>query len=143
MYLQALPASAVPADQTGCDALFDVEFDELRRRVLAGEAVWLTQGFFQLNEVYWPRTDHGDCELPVFSGRHIEDPGGGPGHTVLAPEEVARAAAFLERVSFPALWGDRTDADLRDRLAADHEELRAFYGRAAARGLSVLKHFSF
>ncbi|MEU3605138.1 DUF1877 family protein [Streptomyces sp. NPDC035033] len=146
IFLQALPPSAVPADHAGCDAFFDLDFDELGRRVEAGDAVWLNHGFFQLNEVYWPpATPGGDPELPVFGGRHIEDPGGGPGHTALTPEEVARAAAFLARTDFPTLWNAReeTDADLRDHLAANHAELRAFYARAARRGLSVLKHFSF
>jgi hypothetical protein len=87
----------LPEDATGLEALFDVGFDELRRRVRAGDAVWLGSGFFQLNELYWLRSEPGgDRELPVFGGRQIPDPGGGPGRAVLGPPEVARAAAYLE-----------------------------------------------
>jgi hypothetical protein len=89
--------SGLPEDATGLEALFDVGFDELRRRVRAGDAVWLGSGFFQLNELYWLRSEPGgDRELPVFGGRQIPDPGGGPGRAVLGPPEVARAAAYLE-----------------------------------------------
>ncbi|MFD8008972.1 hypothetical protein [Streptomyces sp. NPDC058955] len=144
IYFQALPASAVPADQAGCDAFFDIEFDEMDRRVEAGEAVWLTHGFFQLHDVYFPRGGQdADGELPVFGGDHIEDPAGGPGHLAMTPEDVARAAAFLARADFTGLWADCTDTGLRDHLAADHAELRTFYARTAESGLSVLKHFSF
>ncbi|NWF25750.1 DUF1877 family protein [Streptomyces sp. PKU-EA00015] len=151
IYSQGLESSGLPEDAAGFEALFDVEFDELRRRVRAGGAVWLESGFFQLNELYWPRSEPGgDRELPVFGGRHIPDPGGGPGHAVLEPPEVARAAAYLEGVSFPDRWqkwrqlpSSHSDEELRERLAEYHEDLRAFYARSAERGWSVVKHFSF
>ncbi|AVH56908.1 hypothetical protein C4B68_15200 [Streptomyces dengpaensis] len=151
IYFQGLESSGLPADAAGCEALLDVEFDELRRRVRAGDAVWLESGFFQLNELYWPPSEPGgDRELPVFGGRHIQDPGGGPGYVVLDPPEVTRTAAYLERVSFLDRWQERRqlsssalDEELRERLAQYHEDLRAFYGRSAERGWAVVKHFSF
>ncbi|MGW1373147.1 DUF1877 family protein [Streptomyces sp. NPDC002446] len=144
-------ADELPEDASDCEALFDVEFDELRRRVRAGDAVWLESDFFQLNELYWPRSESGgDRELPVFGGRHIPDSGGGPGHVVLDPPEVARAAAYLEGVSFPDRWQEwrqlpssQPDEELRECLARYHEDLRAFYRRSAERGLAVVKHFAF
>ncbi|GAA4585610.1 hypothetical protein GCM10023194_28820 [Planotetraspora phitsanulokensis] len=151
VYFQGLESSGLPEDAAGFEALFDVEFDELRRRVRAGDAVWLESGFFQLNELYSPRSEPGgDWEFPVFGGRHIQDPGGGPGHAVLEPPGVARAAAYLEGVSFPDRWQEwrqlpssYSHEELRERLAQDHEDLRAFYGRSAERGWAVVKHFSF
>jgi hypothetical protein len=151
IYFQGLESSGLPEDAAGFEALFDVEFDELRRRVRAGDAVWLESGFFQLNELYSPRSKPGgDGELPIFGGCHIPDPGGGPGHAVLEPAEVARAAAYLEGVSFPHRWqgwrqlpSSNSDEELRGRLARYHEDLRAFYGRSVERGWSVVKHFSF
>lgn len=151
IYFQGLESSRLPGDAAGCEALFDVEFDELRRRVRAGGAVWLESGFFQLNELYWPQSEPGgERELPIFGGRHIPDPDSGPGHVVLEPPEVERAAAYLEGVSFPDRWQEwrllpssKPDEGLRKRLAQYHEELRAFYGRSAERGWAVVKHFSF
>ncbi|MGW8886307.1 hypothetical protein [Streptomyces sp. NPDC055749] len=151
IYFQGLESPELPPDSAGFDALFDVEFDELRRRVRAGEAVWLESGFFQLNELYWPRSEPGgDRELPVFGGRHIPDPCGGPGHATLDPPDVVRAAAHLEGVSFSDQWQEwrqlpssDPDEELRERLAEYHEDLRAFYGRSAERGWAVAKHFSF
>ncbi len=148
---QGLESSELPENAAGFEALFDVEFDELRRRVRAGGAVWLEWGFFQLGEVYWPPSEPGgERDLPVFGGRHIPDPGGGPGHVALAPPDVARAAAYLESASFPDLWREwqqlpssKPDEELREHLAQYHEDLRSFYVRAAERGWAVAKHFSF
>lgn len=151
IYLQGLESSDLPVDPAGFDALFDVEFDELRRRVRAGTAAWLERGFFQLNELYLLQSQLGaDRELPVFGGRHIPDPGGGPGHVTLDPPEVVRTAAHLGRVSFPDLWEEwrqlpssESDDELRERLAQHHEDLRVLYGNSAERGWAVVKHFSF
>ncbi|MFF3621242.1 hypothetical protein [Streptomyces sp. NPDC002467] len=147
IYFQGLDPSVLPGDPAGFEALFDVEFDELRRRVRAGEAVWLETGFFQLDEIYWSR---GDGELPVFGGRQVPDAAGGPGHVAVDPPDVVRAAAYLERVSFPDLWEDwrqrqtpAPDEDLCDRLVRYHENLRTFYARSAERGWAVAKYFSF
>lgn len=151
IYFQGLESSGLPGDAEGFEALFDAEFDELRRRVRVGEAVWLESGFFQLHELYRPPSEPGgDRELPVFGGRHIPDPGAGPGHVALDPPDVVRAAAYLEGVSFPGLWQERRplpssepDEELSERLARYHENLRAFYGRTAEPGWAVAKHFSF
>jgi hypothetical protein len=151
IYLQALEPSRLPENTAGFEHLFDVDFDELRRRVGAGEAAWLEYGFFQLNELYCPRSGPGgDRELPVFGGRHTPDPGGGPGHVALDPPDVARTATYLHGVSFTDLWqawaqlpSSEPDEELLERLAQDHADLRAFYGRSAERGWAVAKHFSF
>ncbi|MEU6575220.1 DUF1877 family protein [Streptomyces sp. NPDC046805] len=151
IYFQALAPSELPAEAADFEALFDVEFDELRRRVRAGDAVWLEHDFFPLNELYrTPSQSAGDGEFAVFGGRHIPDPGGGPGHVALDPPDVARAAAYLEGVSFPDLWEEwrqqpssRLGEPPREHLARDHEELRVFYGRAAERGWAVARYFSF
>jgi hypothetical protein len=151
IYLRGLEPSNLPGDSEGFEALFDVEFDELRQWVRSGEAVWLESGFFQLNELYWPPSKPGgDGELPVFGGRHIPDPGRGPGHVALDSPDVVRAAAYLEGVSFPDLWKEwrqlpssHPDEELRKRLARYHENLQAFYGRSAERGWAVAKYFSF
>jgi hypothetical protein len=162
IYFLGLESSGLPGDAAGFKALFDVEFDELRQWARAGEAVWLESGFFELNDVYLPRhSPGGDRELPVFGGRHIPDPGGGPGHLALDPPDVARAAAYMEGVSFPDLWQRwrqlpssdphdpaelrrrHADEELRECLAEYHEDLRVFYGRSAERGWAVAKYFSF
>ncbi len=99
----------------------------------------------------WPPSEPGgDRELPGFGDRHIPDPGGGPGHAVLGPPEVARAAAHLEGVAFPDRWQEwrqlpssPSDEEMRERLAPYHGGLRAFCGRSAERGCAVVKHFSF
>lgn len=151
IYFQGLESSGLPGDAAGFEALFDVEFDELRRRVRAGEAVWLERVFAQLHELYLLRSEPaGDGELPVFGGRHIPDPGGGPGHVALDPPDVARAAAYLEGLSLPDRWQERRqlpsskpDEELWERLAQYHEDLRAFYRRSAERSWAVAKYFSF
>ncbi|MFJ8017884.1 DUF1877 family protein [Streptomyces sp. NPDC096339] len=151
IYFQGLDPSLLPDDPDGFDALFDVEFDELRRLVRVGEAVWLETGFFQLNELYWPPSQPGgDRELPVFGGRHIPDRGSGPGHVAVDPPDVSRAADYLKGVSFPDLWEEwrqrqtpEPDEEWRDCLARYHEDLRTFYARSAERGWAVAKHFSF
>jgi hypothetical protein len=151
IYFQGLDSSGLPGDSAGFEALFDVEFDELRQRVRAGEAVWLESGFFQLHGLYGPRWEPGgDWELPVFGGRHIPDPGGGPGHVALDPPDVVRTAAYLEGVSFPDRWQEwrqppsaEPDEELLECLAQHHEDLRAFYRSSAERGWAVAKHFSF
>ncbi|WP_433265851.1 hypothetical protein ACQPWR_01395 [Micromonospora vinacea] len=151
IYFQGLESSELPVHPAGFNALFDVEFDELRRRVRAGTAAWLEGGFFQLNDLYLLQSQHGDDrELPVFGGRHIPDPGGGPGHVTLDAPEVARTAAYLGRVSFPDSWHEwrqlpssDSDDELRERLAQYHEDIRGFYASSAKRGWAVVKHFSF
>ncbi|MFI8191913.1 hypothetical protein ACIF8T_24450 [Streptomyces sp. NPDC085946] len=152
IYLQGMKPSDLPRDLAAVEALFDVEFDELRQRVRAGRAVWLERGFFELNEIYRPRSEpDGDRELPVFGGRHIPDPGGGPGHVVLEPAEVARAAVYLEGASFSDLclewWSQlppsEQDEELREHLTQCHGDLRSFYGRSAEQGRAVVKYFSF
>jgi hypothetical protein len=70
---------------------------------------------------------------------------------VLEPPEVARAAAYLERVSFSDLcmewWSQlpssQQDEELRAHLAQRHGNLRSFYGRSAEQGWAVVKHFAF
>ncbi|RAO03693.1 hypothetical protein GAR05_00673 [Micromonospora saelicesensis] len=151
LYFQGLESSDLPVNSAGFDALFDVEFDELRRRVRTGTAAWLESGFFQLNELYLLQSQlGGDQELPVFGGRHIPDPAGGPGHVALDPSEVARTAAYLGGVSFPDRWQEwqqlplsESDEELRERLAQYHEDLQALYASSAERGWAVVKHFSF
>ncbi|MBQ0892877.1 hypothetical protein KBX37_07140 [Micromonospora sp. U56] len=151
IYFRGLESSELPGNPAGFEALFDVEFDDLRRRVRAGDAVWLESGFFQLDELYLLQSQlGGDRTLPVFGGRHTPDPGGGPGHVALELPDVARTAAYLERVSFPDWWQEwrqlpssESDEELRERLAQYHEDLRAFYARSAERGWAVVKHFSF
>ncbi|MFF4697305.1 hypothetical protein [Streptomyces chattanoogensis] len=104
-----------------------------------------------MNELYGLRSEPGgDRELPVFGGRYIPDSGGGPGHVALEPPGVARAAAYLEGVSFPDRWQEwrqlpssQSDEEMRELLGRCHEDLRGFYGRAAERGLAVVKYFSF
>lgn len=46
-----------------------MEFDELRQRVRAGEAVWLESVFCQLNELYRLRSEP---HLRAFYGRSAE-----------------------------------------------------------------------
>lgn len=68
----------------------------------------------------------------------------------LEPPGVARAAAYLEGVSFPDRWQERrqlpssqSDEEMRELLARCHEDLRDLYGKAAERDLAVVKQFSF
>ncbi|MEU6232831.1 hypothetical protein [Kitasatospora sp. NPDC047058] len=63
---------------------------------------------------------------------------------------MARTATHLSGVSFTDLWQTWTrrpssepDEELRERLARDHVDLRAFYGRSAEQGWAVAEHFSF
>lgn len=152
VYFRSLEASRLPEDNDGFEALFDVEFEDLRAWERAGEGVWLERGFFQLNDLYRSpsprRADDG--ELAVFGGRHIPAPGSGPGHVAVDPPDVARAAAFLESASFPELWqryvrvtSPAPDDELRETLAGHHEDLLAFYRTAATRGWAVARYFCF
>ncbi|BAJ26732.1 MULTISPECIES: hypothetical protein [Kitasatospora] len=90
--------------------------------------------------------------LPVFGGEAVFRADGQPPFLVLAPDAVARAAAYLAGVDFDALWavaggeirvlGGSAAEEKAHRLYG-HRDLAEFYGRSAAAGHAVVKAFRF
>ncbi|MFD7639637.1 DUF1877 family protein [Kitasatospora sp. NPDC059795] len=152
-HLRALPPSELVLDPGWLAEHMTAAWERLPEEYAAGVAHAVEKDFFVHALLYTGGSEAADDPsdvrtLPVFGGRPVFREDGEPPFAVMTPEQVARTAAYLAQADFDALWaaaGEQlggTAAD-RDHLRALHEQLAAFYGRAAAAGHSVVKAFWF
>ncbi|MFI7011440.1 DUF1877 family protein [Streptomyces sp. NPDC050145] len=153
MHLKAITVEQPPADFEGLAKLFADAYD---RGFPTDEIEDLIhKDFFQVDELCKAAAPDGAGELVVFGGEPVYPPEGSPEPplVVLDPEGVRAAAEFLASCSFERIWeaGGTVIAknwgwpedEVRSIFASHVDGLRDTYGRAAALGLAMAKHFSF
>ncbi|MEV8627070.1 DUF1877 family protein [Streptomyces sp. NBC_01268] len=154
MHLRAAAMSEILDDHAWLEAFMSRAWEHHQVECAAGVADSIEKDFGLVHELYAASTDVAGW-LPVFGGRQ---PAGAPGDAVpdpplllLEPAEVRAAAAFLADVPFDELWevtGAKilasfgpgwAEALVLEIFRGHHRDLRAFYGRAAAAGHTVVK----
>ncbi|MFJ7063866.1 DUF1877 family protein [Streptomyces sp. NPDC101115] len=154
LHLRAAAETDIRDDHAWLTTFMGVAWDHHEVEYAAGIADSIEKDHHLLHEVYAESPD-ADAWLPVFGGRQPADPPAEglphPALMLMDPAEVGRAAAFLAAVPFDDLWsraGERIvhspgpgwSADLvRGIFLGHHQDLRAFYARAAAAGHVVVK----
>ncbi|MEU6927624.1 DUF1877 family protein [Streptomyces sp. NPDC046385] len=154
MHLRAAAEAEILDDHAWLEAFMATAWEHHQVEYAAGVAESLEKDFDLVHELFSASGDAAGW-LPVFGGRQ---PAGAPdGHRahppllLLEPAEVRTAAAFLAEVPFDALWeaaGAKilaafgpgwAEALVLEIFRGRHRDLRAFYGRAAAAGHTVVK----
>ncbi|MER8045638.1 DUF1877 family protein [Streptomyces sp. NPDC094032] len=154
MHLRAATTAEILDDHAWLEAFMATAWEHHEVEYAAGVADSIEKDFGLVHALYEASGDAAGW-LPVFGGRQ---PAGAPADhlphpplLLLEPAEVRTAAAFLADVSFDALWeaaGAKilasfgpgwAEALVLEILGGHHRDLRAFYGRAAAAGHTVVK----
>ncbi|MEV7276788.1 DUF1877 family protein [Streptomyces sp. NPDC093111] len=154
LHMRAAAEAEILDDHAWLDAFMARAWEHHQVECAAGVACWIEKDFDLVHELCSASGDAAGW-LPVFGGRQ---PAGAPGDELphpplilLEPAEVRVAAAFLADVPFEALWeaaGAKILATVGPGWAGAlvleifrgrHRDLRAFYGRAAAAGHTVVK----
>lgn len=154
MHLRAAAAAEILDDHSWLEAFMGTAWEHREVECAAGVADAIEKDFGLVHELYSASADAAGW-LPVFGGRQ---PAGAPDDrlthpplVLLEPDEVRAAAAFLADVSFDELWeaaGAKilasfgpgwAEALVLEVFQGHHRDLRAFYGRAAAAGHTVVK----
>ncbi|MFD5324727.1 DUF1877 family protein [Streptomyces sp. NPDC127092] len=156
LHLRAAAETDIRDDYAWLTAFMGVAWDHHEVEYAAGIAHSIEKDYRLLHEMYAECQD-ADAWLPVFGGRQPADPPAGglphPPLMLMDPAEAGRAAAFLAAVPFDDLWsragarilssfgpGWSADPDrIRRIFQGHHQDLRAFYARAAAAGHAVVK----
>ncbi|MFD7980785.1 DUF1877 family protein [Streptomyces sp. NPDC059071] len=156
LHLRAAAEPDIRDDHAWLTAFMGVTWGHHEVECAAGIAHSIEKDHHQLHEMYAGSQD-ADAWLPVFGGRRPADPPAGglphPPLMLMDPAEAGRAAAFLAAVTFDDLWsraggrivrssGPGRSADperIRGIFQGHHQDLRAFYARAAAAGHAVVK----
>ncbi|MEU0599065.1 DUF1877 family protein [Streptomyces sp. NPDC006393] len=157
LHLRAVAESEIRDDHSWLAAFMSEAWDNHPDEYAAGIADSIEKVFSSVNDLYAaaevPDTDvDKPWTLPIYGGRPVghsadADPSNPP-LMILEPSGVSQAAEFLATVSFDELW-NIAGADLSGRLGEEaqvrqefldiHQDLRGFYGRAAAEGHAVVK----
>ncbi|MFE1953623.1 hypothetical protein ACFW9D_24510 [Streptomyces sp. NPDC059524] len=153
MHLKAVVVEQPPQDFDALAELFAAAYD---RGFPTDEIEDLIhKDFFQIDTLCKAASPDEAGELVIFGGAPVHPPAGSPEppFVVLDPDGVRAAAAFLASSSFERLWEaggaavaerwGRPEDEIRSAFESHVTGLRDTYGRAAALGLAMAKHFSF
>ncbi|GAA2794675.1 hypothetical protein GCM10019017_45190 [Streptomyces showdoensis] len=154
MHLRAAAQAEIRDDHSWLEAFMATAWAHHEVECAAGVAASIEKDFGLLHELCSAGADAAGW-LPVFGGRQ---PAGAPADELphpplllLEPAEVRTAAAFLAAVPFDGLWDAAgakilasfgpgwAEALVVEVFRGHHRDLRAFYGRAAAAGHTVVK----
>ncbi|KPI07886.1 DUF1877 family protein [Streptomyces mirabilis] len=157
LHLRAVAESEIRDDHSWLAAFMSEAWDNHPDEYAAGIADSIEKVFNSVNDLY-AAADVPDADadkpwtLPIYGGRPVAhsadaDPSNPP-LMILEPPGVSQAADFLATVSFDELWnivGAKLggwigeEAQIRQEFLDIHQDLQAFYGRAASAGHAVVK----
>ncbi|MGW6394482.1 DUF1877 family protein [Streptomyces sp. NPDC055103] len=157
LHFRAVAASEIQDGHTWLAAFMSEAWDRHADEYAAGVTASLAKVWDSVNDLYAAADVPGaDADkpwtLPIYGGRpvahHADADLHDPPMMLLDPPEVSRAADFLATVSFDELWQvaatafgrlGQEETLVRQEFLEYHENLRGFYGRAAAAGHAAVK----
>ncbi|GAA3379363.1 hypothetical protein GCM10020367_62580 [Streptomyces sannanensis] len=147
MHFRAVPAEEIQEDFNRLTEFMLAAWDKHSEEYASGVSTSISKAFSHVNDFFTKGSDRGSGPsgpslLPVYGGRHIEDPAHiDLGFLILDPDQVRVAAEFLQ-TPFDTLWkvdGAQLYGWNEAEMKHFHFGLRAFYQRAASAGHAVIK----
>ncbi|MEV6654951.1 DUF1877 family protein [Streptomyces sp. NPDC051219] len=154
MHFRAVPIEEIQEDFGWLTEFMLAAWDKHSEEYASGISTSI-EPFSHVNDLFTNGSDGGEdpgerSTLPIYGGRHIEDPNHVDlGFLILDPNQVHAAAEFLQ-TAFDSLWkaagaqlygriNGWNDAQMKNFYLPYYLDLQAFYQRAASAGHAMIK----